>query len=174
MSHLNRICPSGADYSVKLVNTVVTLDVAHRECDLAIRNQMPRGNNLACRKLGRVAFGVYSRRDVAQNQRLGWCVVASENSRHPASKWVHSLQENISATSSNVDGVYELVRAGQGKAVFPNYVADLYPELVQISEPLSHLEEDVYLVMHNDDRHRPTMRKAISRIVEVFASSALN
>lgn len=173
MSRLNQICPSGADYSVKFVNTEVTLDVAHRECDLAIRNQMPRGNNLACRKLGHVAFGVFSRRDVAQYQRLGWCVVASENSRHPASRWVHSLQESISATSSNVDGVYELVRAGQGKAVFPNYVADLHPELVQISEPLSHLEEDVYLVMHNDDRHRPTMRKAINRIVELFASSAL-
>lgn len=58
------------------------------------------------------------------------------------------------------------ISAGSGTSRF-------YPELVQISEPLSHLEEDVYLVMLNDDRHRPTMRKAINRIVELFASSAL-
>lgn len=173
MAHLDQICPRGADYSVKFVNTEVTLDVAHRECDLGIRNQILRGDNVAYRKFGRVVFRIFAHRHAVHDQALGWCVVAAENSRHPASKWVHSLRENISATASTVDGVYELVRGGQGKAVFPTYVADLYPELVPISEPLSHLDEEVYLVMHNDDRNRPEVRKIIDRVFDLFINAAL-
>jgi DNA-binding transcriptional LysR family regulator len=155
-------------FSVKLESTEEKLEIAHRQCDLAIRNSRPSVNNLAFQKLGNVSFRAYAHSTLASAKDIGWTVVSVEHARHPASKWVHSLNEPLCAISSTVDGVYELVRSGQGKAVFPEYVAALYSDLVPVSPPISQLNEDLYLVMHNDDRFRNEMRILIKRIRALY------
>lgn len=54
----------------------------------------------------------------------------------------------------------------------PCMVGDSDPRLARAGPIIEDLTEQQHLVMHDDDRHRPVMRRLIDRIVAVYDDNA--
>ena len=158
----------GDGFRLNFVTTEATLDIAHREIDLGIRNRPAEGGNLASRKLATLCFAPYRSWSVANPEVLGWVAVDPAYAKHPAAHWLHRQGHVITAMASSVATVHELVKAGAGIGVMPCMIGDCDPTLSRVGPVIDELTEQQHLVMHNDDRHRPPLRRLIERISKVY------
>ena len=92
--------------------------------------------------------------------------------RHPAARWVHDGDRRICAFANSVATVHELVRAGAGIGVMPCMTGDRDPALARTGPLIDALEEHQYLVMHAEDRHRPSLRRLIKRLRHLYRDKA--
>jgi hypothetical protein len=56
--------------------------------------------------------------------------------------------------------------------VLPCFAGDRDPLLERAGDEIAELREDQWLVMHNDDRHRPDVRTVIERLVALVTAHA--
>ncbi|SDW45298.1 LysR family transcriptional regulator [Roseicitreum antarcticum] len=162
----------GDGFRLNFVTTEATLDIAHREIDLGIRNRPADAGNLASRRLGTLRFAPYRSWAVAEPAQLGWVALDPVQARHPAAHWLHRQDHVIAAMANTVATVQELVRAGAGIGVMPCMIGDCDLHLCRAGPVIEELTEQQYLVMHDDDRHRPPIRRLIERIVNIYADNA--
>lgn len=162
----------GDGFRLNFVTTEAVLDIAHREIDLGIRNRPAETGNLASRPLGMLRFAPYRSYSVSRPELLGWVAIDPANARHPAAHWLHRQGHTISALASSAATVHTLVGVGAGIGVMPCMVGDSDPRLARAGPIIEDLTEQQHLVMHDDDRHRPVMRRLIDRIVAVYDDNA--
>ena len=162
----------GDGFRLNFVTTEAVLDIAHREIDLGIRNRPAETGNLASRPLGTLRFAPYRSYSVSRPELLGWVAIDPAHARHPAAHWLHRQGHTISALASSAATVHTLVGAGAGIGVMPCMVGDSDPRLARAGPIIDELTEQQHLVMHDDDRHRPVMRRLIERIVAVYDDNA--
>ena len=162
----------GDPFRLQFVTSEDVLDIAHRQVDLGIRNRPADATNLASRPLGCVAFAPYRSFAAAQAGTADWVALDPAHARHPAAKWVHAQGHPIRAMASSVATLGQLVRAGAGIGAMPCMVADTDPTLARAGPVIEALSEEVFLVMHNDDRHRAPLRRLIDRLVRVYGENA--
>lgn len=156
----------GDGFRLNFVTTEAVLDIAHRQVDLGIRNREATSGNLATRRLARLKFAPY--RSFSAPEPTGWVALDPVHARHAAAHWVHREGYQIAALASSVSTVHELIRAGAGIGIVPCMIGDCDPALTRAGAVIDELTEDQYLIMHNDDRHRPVLRRLIARIVQVY------
>lgn len=58
--------------------------------------------------------------------------------------------------------------------ILPVFVGDSYSDLVRDDGFINELEADVWLVMHQDERNHPPVRKAIDAIAKFLKEDYLN
>lgn len=162
----------GDGFRLNFVTTEAVLDLAHREIDLGIRNRPAETGNLASRPLGTLRFAPYRSYSVSRPELLGWVAIDPAHARHPAAHWLHRQGHTISTLASSAATVHTLVGAGAGIGVMPCMVGDSDPRLARAGPIIDELTEQQHLVMHDDDRHRPVMRRLIERIVAVYDDNA--
>lgn len=162
----------GDGFRLNFVTTEAVLDIAHREIDLGIRNRPAETGNLASRPLGTLRFAPYRSYSVSRPELLGWVAIDPAHARHPAAHWLHRQGHTISALASSAATVHTLVGAGAGIGVMPCMVGDSDPRLARAGPIIDELTEQQHLVMHDDDRHHPVMRRLIERIVAVYDDNA--
>lgn len=160
------------DFRLHFVTTEATLDIGHREADLAIRNSRPTSGNLASIPLATLRFAPFRSWSVPYPEQLGWVALDPAQARHPAAHWLHRQGHPISAMASAVATVHALVRAGAGIGVMPCMTGDRDPMLARAGDIIEELTEQQYLVMHDDDRHRPQVRRLIARITKLYGDNA--
>jgi DNA-binding transcriptional LysR family regulator len=68
--------------------------------------------------------------------------------------------------------VNDLIRAGVANGILPCLAGDRDPDLERAGEEIAELRESQWLVMHNDDRHRPDVRTVIDRMVALVTAHA--
>lgn len=162
----------GDGFRLNFVTTEATLDIAHREIDLGIRNRPAEAGNLASRRLGTLRFAPYRSWSVPNPEQLGWVALDPAHARHPAAHWLHRQEYIIAVLASSVATVHELVRAGAGIGVMPCMIGDCDPSLCRAGPVIEDLTEQQYLVMHDDDRHRAPIRRLIERIAKIYTDNA--
>lgn len=160
------------DFRLHFVTTEATLDIGHREADLAIRNRRPTSGNLASIPLATLRFAPFRSWSVPFPEQLGWVALDPAQARHPAAHWLHRQGHPISAMASSVATLHTLVRAGAGIGLMPCMAGDRDPMLTRAGNIVDDLTEQQYLVMHDDDRHRPPIRRLIARIVKLYSDHA--
>lgn len=172
----DRICDlskPGDGVRLHFVTTEARLDIAHREVDLGIRNRPAEQGNLASRPLGNLRFAPYHAHGVARPELQDWVAVEPGAARHPAAHWLHAQPDlRIAVLANNVAMVHQLVRSGAGKGVMPCLLGDADPGLTRAGPLIPELDETQHLVMHDDDRHRPALRRLIERIVLLYKENA--
>ncbi|WP_238364921.1 LysR family transcriptional regulator [Mesobacterium pallidum] len=166
------LCGPDDPYRLTLVTTEAVLDIAHREVDLGIRNRPPEGGNLASRPLGMLRFAPYRAMSVPRPELLDWVALDPAHARHPAALWVHDQGHRIGTMATSVGTVHQLVRAGAGIGVMPCMTGDTDPALARAGPIIEALTETQHLVMHDDDRHRPPLRRLIDRILRLYDENA--
>lgn len=145
-------------------------NLAYRESDIGMRAFEPDESNLAARRLGDVAYAVYVRRNAGEVENR-WIAVAEGDAISAYLRWPYRhASESIVATVNRPRSLPDLVRAGAGKAVLPCFVGDLDTELQRHGGELTELRHGQWIVMNNEDRHRPEIRTVADRITKLLKS----
>jgi DNA-binding transcriptional LysR family regulator len=161
-------------FTITFKTTESRLDISHREIDIGIRSHKPEGANLAGRKTGSVAHGKYCARNASKNARNSWVSILPEDTHTEATKWVNA-QDNLRVVAWANTGrtLYDLICAGIGVGVLPCFAGDRDSKLERIGQALPELLQDQWLVMHDDDRHRPEVRIVLDRLGDLLEEHAL-
>lgn len=146
--------------------------LAHRESDIGIRAFEPQEKNLASRRLGDVAYAVYRRRGAEPSASDRWLAVSEEAAisaylRYPHDHW----SAQIAVTVNRPRSLRDLVLAGAGLAVLPCFACDHDARLERVGEVAS-LRHSQWIVMNDDDRHRPEIRTAVDRLTKLVLDNA--
>ena len=150
--------PSG--FRARFMPTSARLDLARREADIGIRNQVPDHNWLAGQKLAPVRFAIFG---LAEADGF---VLGPETL--PSQRWVQSHHgDAISAQVADMRLALDLAVAGHGRVVLPVFVGAQSP-LDQLGDVISELTHDAWLVVHQDARHDPPIRAAMEAVIGVL------
>ncbi|MEF2072990.1 LysR family transcriptional regulator [Consotaella aegiceratis] len=144
----------------------IPVDLAHRETQIGIRTARPHQANLAGRRLVDVAFAPYCARSFDLKTNPNWVALGSDVSIVPSERWVLAQPELWITVWANAPGlVYDLIRSGAGRGVLPCFVGDDDPGLVRAGAIIEDLGHTSWIVMHDEERHRPEVRTVIDRLV---------
>jgi DNA-binding transcriptional LysR family regulator len=149
------------------------LDIAHREIEIGIRNRPAEGMNLASRPAGEVAYAPFRARNHSVSAEEAWVAIAPEDATTPSARWI-SVQQGltIAVWANTPRTLYDLIRSGAGKGVIPCFAGDRDALLERAGSEIADLRHRQWIVMHNDDRHRPEVRTVIERMAALFDAHA--
>jgi len=171
--NFSRLWTPNDPFRICFKTTEARLDIAHREIEIGIRNQPAEGGNLASRRTVEVAFAPYVARNHPDPQGSEWVSLGSDEAITRSARWLLAQDDlSICAWANTPYTLRDLVRAGAGKGVMPCFTGDRDPRLMRAGPPIGELTETQYLVMHDDDRHRAEVRKAIDRLHALFRDHA--
>lgn len=153
--------------------TEAKLDIAHRAVEIGVRNAQPDNPNLAARRTVEVAQAPYRARNHPNPGREDWVAIAPGEETTRSARWVNA-QEGVSfaAWANTPQTLRDLIRAGVGKGLLPCFAGDRDPQLERAGDTVGELRESQWIVMHNDDRHRPEVRTVIERMVQLVQAHA--
>jgi len=155
---LQDIVGNPPDVRLRFVSSEVVLSLSRREASIAIRNQRPNESGLARRKLGRNEFAVYATAQAPKN----WIV---PNVDTPSARWAKErVGQDFFQEASLPRLALDLALVGAGQIVLPTFIGDLEKGLERRSDVIAELSHDAWLVVHDDDRHLPEIRRVIERI----------
>lgn len=149
------------------------LDIERREAVVALAAARPASGNVAAQRLGPVAFAPFRARGFDAERDCAWIALGTERATTAAERWTFEQPGHwIAAWTTDRGALHHLAVGGAGRAVLPCYLGDDDPDLVRAGPVLSELEEEHWLLAHDDDRHRPEVREVIDRLKAFMACSA--
>lgn len=150
------------DLRLSFVSSEAVLSLNRREAAIGIRNRQPTEAGLAGRRLRRVEFAAYATADASD----GWIAVAGDA---PSARWLRGRDVTVLHEASHPRLALDLALAGAGRVVLPTFAGDAEAGLEQVGDPIPELAHDSWLVAHDEDRHRPPVRRALDRIAAILA-----
>ncbi len=168
---------------VECVTDSRSLSLTRREADVALRLVRVTQNDLAVRRVGSLAFGVYASEAYLARQGVpdfaagapGHRTILnpSEGMELPEMSWfarlTHKAQPAI--RHNNRFGQRAAAEAGMGLAVLSRFMGDK-ARLVRLPVPDPMPPRDVFLAVHHDIRHMPRIRVVTDMIVAAMRGSA--
>lgn len=166
--HIGQVWSAEDRFAVEFVTANEKVDIGRRNADLGIRNQRPSEQWLAGRLIGRVAYAIYSGRELINGVKAGYFVGVVGDPTHSA-RWMQARYgDRIVTRGNDTSSVRELVAAGAGLSVFPCFVGDSDERLVRVAPPIRELETDQWLVSHHEERHHPAVHAVSERLTTLM------
>lgn len=171
--NLGELVKPGDRHGIDLGISEERANLAHRSADIGIRAFEPQETNLAAVRLPEVAYAVYGAMDMPDAYADRWIAVSEEAavSRYlcyPHEKWPN----NLIATVSRAEGLRHSILSGAGVGVLPCFVGDDDPGLRRRGGEITELRHKSWIVMNNEDRHRPEIRAVVDRMTALFRANA--
>lgn len=162
-AHLSRIMGDPPDLRLRLLQGEDVLSIPRREAAIGFRSQRPTSDGLAGRQLRRVTFAPYA----TPNAPDRWIVVRADTA---SARWVaERCGETVSVETDTPRLALDLALKGLGRAMLPTFVGEAHAGLERSGHSIEELAHDQWLVIHDQDRHLPEIRRAIDRIAEMFS-----
>lgn len=140
-------------------------DVARRQIDIGVRSRRPKQEWLAGRKIGTVRYAVYQAASVSDGSGIGWIGVVEDEAHFPTGNWIRDNHGGeVTITVNRAMHALPLVRQGAGRMLLPTFVGDAFSDLARLNGPIESLQTERWLVMHQDERHEPAVRQALSAL----------
>lgn len=167
---------------LEIVTSTMTAELESQEADIALRVVRPERGNLKIRRLGRMTYSVYGRRDyleahppIAQDPLKGRSFIAWDQTHGhlPAAVWLaHRVPDmDIALVTSSLPTQIAAVQAGLGLAIIPDFLA-VGEDLVQVLQSSEVFASDVWLVVHSDISTSARVRAVGDFLVDVIAKAA--
>ncbi len=177
--HVPQTLLKASDPCLKIVPANAFLNMKHREADLAIRNQRPQQPGLIMQKMGVVEFAIYGQsnyvsthpeaRSVDRYTCCSWVAPTSDNQASASTRWLYNhLVALPRVLSGSALVTLESIASGAGLGVLPRFVGDSHASLLRVSESISDLTHNQYLVAHQEDRSLPHIRRVKRSIVALL------
>ncbi len=169
--HIERLCTEADTFLIDFITTEERARLLYREADIGLRAQQPDENNLAAQKLPDAAYGIYKARNarVPENR---WVAMAEEQAISTYLRWPHiHRKDDIAFTVTRPTSLRDLVVSGAGMGLLPCICGEREPSLERV-EIVPEIGHEQWLVMNQDDRHRPEIRAVINRVVKLFKDHA--
>lgn len=148
------------------------LDLARRQIDIGIRNAKPSEPWLAGRRIGHTNYAAY--RLASAKPDIGWVAVMGDNALTPTARYMQTHHhDDVCFTISQATLGLPLVLKGHAQMILPEFVGGSYPQLVRDEGFIEELKSDLWLVMHQDERNHPPVRKAIDALSEFLKKDYL-
>ncbi|PTY38266.1 LysR family transcriptional regulator [Saccharospirillum sp. MSK14-1] len=163
MPHLGFLQGDPADILIRFIAAEQSLDVSHREVTIGFRNKRPTQDSLVCRKLAPVEFAPYGLAYAPDN----WIKVIVDT---PSARWVeqHAGSDAVCEVNAPRNSL-DLALTGVGVALLPTFIGDAQPTLIRRGKVVAELSHDRWLVVHQQSRQLPPVRRAIDRLCDVLA-----
>jgi DNA-binding transcriptional LysR family regulator len=101
-----------------------------------------------------------------------WVAISEENAISSYLRWPYqNRKDRIAFTASRPTAMRDLIVSGAGYGVLPCICGDREPGLERV-DLVPEIAHEQWLVMNQDDRHRPEIRTVINRIVKLFKRHA--
>jgi DNA-binding transcriptional LysR family regulator len=172
-ANFSRLWSPDDAFRLAFKTTEARLDIAHREVEIGIRNGPGDSPNLASRRTVAVAYAPFRARNQPSGGRDDWVAITAEDAATRSARWVNERPDaSVTVWANTPRTLHDLIRAGVGTSVLPCFAGDRDPLLERAGEEIAELREEQWLVMHNDDRHRPDVRTVIERIVALVHAHA--
>jgi DNA-binding transcriptional LysR family regulator len=158
---------------LELIVTRDVLDLAHNAAEIALRmRQPPERGQLVVRRLGRIAFSLFGRpervagRDLSALDLIG----LRDDLDSRQGRWLHGLAPDTrpALRLGDVRLRLDAALAGEGTALLPCFLGDGQAELVRVLAPPAELDEDVFLLVHQDLIALPRIRATMDELVRLF------
>jgi len=182
--HLPALLAAYPKLRVELEPGEAVLDLARREADIALRmNRVPERGDLAVRRLARIGFSLYAAHGYlsrARKQpgydphRLEFVGLTYHPKLQSQGDWVERFARDggIRLRLSEAFLRHQAIVDGQGVSLLPCYLGDGDARLARVIDPPAELEEDVYLLVHNDLKALPQIKAVANGLVRVFRAHA--
>lgn len=169
LDHLDSFWSADLNWRPEFLADPRDRDIARRRIDIGIRNRRPEQDWLAGRKVGRVEFAVYQAASVPEGHDLGWVGLVEEEAGFPTATWIRQNHSgDVTVTLNKATYALGLVRKGQVRMVLPCFIGDGFADLRRVYGPIEELSTERWLVMHQDERHGPELRQAISGLAKLL------
>lgn len=164
-----------------------SLNLSKRDADVAIRAGDDPPPTLVGRRVARIAWALYGRRDAvlaARNEAPG---AVDDREVDPGHPWV-ALGDDLSTMTvarfpaetepprrvvyrtNSVLALAEAVEAGIGIGHLPCFVGDVRPDLVRLAPPEPRFAADLWLLTHPDLRKAARVRALLDFLAEAIAA----
>lgn len=169
-----------APSAVELISTGERLNLARQEADIAFRmNAVPARGDLVCRKVGRLAFALYTSpayaREVAgealeENPTARFVGYRQNPRKKSQSGWLFRFGQNgaFPLRVGELHLRHEAARLGLGITILPCHLGDAADDLVRVHPPIAELEEEIYLLMHESARSQPAVRRVADALTDLI------
>lgn len=169
ISHLSTFWRPDSDWVPEFLADLQSRDIARRRIDIGVRNARPKQAWLAGQKVGYVEYAVYQARAVPEGSVLPWAGLVEDGATSPTGLWLKENHGEEAVITLNKGALaLSMVRQGHLRMVFPCFVGDGFGDLERVSEPIEALKTERWLVMHQDERHQPELRAAISELSKLL------
>lgn len=150
-----------------------TEELAFRGVDVSLLPKAPAGGNVAALRSIGMRYAVYAARQAPAETTGRWISMSTDTARLAPERWVFENHEaEIHTWTTSFDLLHRLVRNGAGRSLLPVFVGDADPGLERIGEPVAALDHALYIVSHDDERHRPEVRLVIGRLAALLKAKA--
>ena len=165
-SHIGDLWKVDDRIQVEIVTALMDLDVSRRVVDLDIRRERSSVPGTAQRRIGTLAYAVYSGRKRINGVEAGYFVgFGGEMADQPLARWLEAHHgDRIGVRCNDVHTVLQLVAGGAGLSIFPCFVGDADERLVRLGKTIAELTNELWLVSHGEGRHDTAVRKVSDRI----------
>ena len=145
------------------------VDLERREADIALTRDRPPTGNVVAIRLGPCAHAPFAARAFDATRNSAWVALGREVAQAPAERWTDTDPARWITVWANARGIlYDLTVGGAGRAVLPCYLGDSDPDLVRAGPVIPEIAEELWLIAHADERHRPEVRTMIDRLHAFF------
>ena len=143
---------------LQFISANETLDIAHREAVIGIRNRRPTQISLAGRHTSKIRFAVYAVDDAVDCWACGL-------SPTPSAQWMRSqINDERCIEVNDPRSALDMVIAGAAKTVLPTFIGENVSGISRISDDIEELEHMQWLVTHHEERHKPEVRQVLDRL----------
>ncbi len=169
-AHIDALWSVDDNMRLEFVTAYDKVDIGRRAADIGIRSARPTEANLAGRKIGTVAHAIYSGRHLINGVEAGLFVGTTGDAANIASsRWLMAHHgDRVTVRGNDPHSVREMVAAGAGLSVFPCFVGDSDQRLVRPAKIITELTTEQWLVSHQEERHRPEVRRIADRIAALM------
>ncbi len=159
--NIGRVWKPGDPWMPEFLSANANLDLARREADIGVRARKPEQPWLAAQKMQDVTYAIYGLPDAPE----GFIALDESQASTPAERWLRAHHADRIATTVNTERLaLDLAQAGLGRIVLPQFAGDDATGLVRLSGPIDEARHESWLVSHQDVRHDPPVRRALTAL----------
>lgn len=163
---------------LEVMTDVATVNLHHRDADLAVRMVRPTHGNVSVRRIGTVGFGLYGstaymaeRREppeglaLANDRMIGW---TEQQNMLPAAQWMERMLGGRAPAllAATLPVQFSAAKAGIGLAILPHFLAQ-EAGLQRLPMKLG-LDQPIWLVVHSDLSASQRIRVVADHLIETI------
>jgi DNA-binding transcriptional LysR family regulator len=181
--HMGALLEAVPDCQLQLIGTRETLSLTKGEADIALRmRRPPESGPLAVRRIGRIGFSLYVHADLLACAQPIPVIGLSDAPESRQANWLLAFLASETATGKvaatsrlRLDEVpqrLEAVRQKLGAALLPCFLGTGDPALRPLCPPPPELQEDIFLMVHEDTKQRPQVATCLNALAALFRQEA--
>lgn len=163
--HIAEIRAADDPYRICCNSVPVGFDMTFRPADVAILPERTTSGNLAALRSVTLRYAAYRSADIQPSNEARWVSMGTDAVAVAADRWVFETHEpSIMMWTGDRFLLPDLIAASDCRGVLPVHVGDRDPRLVREGGVLEQLDHALWIVAHDDDRHRSEVRTVIDRL----------